>query len=399
MEESFYRDTWATIDLDAIEHNVSKMKEHLPEDMSLMGVVKANAYGHGAVEVAKIALASGAEWLSVALLDEAIQLREAGIKAPILILSSIRPKDISIASKYHISLTVYQKEWVEEALTYYHDPSPVFLHVKCDTGMGRIGVRSDEELVDLLDSVKGDSRLVVEGAFTHFATADEKDESYFDQQFHRFNDMVSRMRKHGVDPNIIHCGNSAATLKYPTHKLFNLVRFGVAMYGMAPSPYMRDHLPFPLKPAFRLYSRLTNVKQVEQGTGISYGQTYHTKGKEWIGTIPIGYADGWSRSLSNRGSVLIDGEICEIVGRVCMDQLMCKLPKKWPIGECVTLIGEMGDKTISVDDIANLLQTINYEVVCMISYRVPRIYLRHGKQTKVYNPLIQKKVLYSESKE
>lgn len=389
MEMPFYRDTWVEIDLDAVEQNVVNMKRRLPDNTVLMAVVKANGYGHGAFEVAKTALQAGAEWLAVALLDEAVALREKGIEAPILVLGPIRAKDVAVAAKYHISLTVFQPEWVEQASQGYQSEEPVFFHIKCDTGMGRIGIRRSEEAKTLADQIKKDKRFVIEGAFTHFSTADENDEAYFEEQYHRFETMIGWLADDGVHPNMIHCGNSAATLKYAAtgRNLFNMVRYGVAMYGMSPSPEMKEHLPFELKPAFTLHSRLTHVKKVEPGAAISYGATYHASDAEWIGTVPIGYADGWIRALGGT-DVLIGGERCPIVGRICMDQLMCRLPQKMAVGTGVTLIGKNGQNEITADDLAGKLKTINYEITCMISPRVPRIYFRNGIKVKVDNAVL-----------
>lgn len=391
MEMPFYRDTWVEIDLDAIEENVVNMKRRLPADTVLMAVVKANGYGHGAFEVARTALGCGAEWLAVALLDEAVALREKGIEVPILVLGPIRARDVAVAAKYHISLTVFQPEWVEQASQDYQSEEPVFFHIKCDTGMGRIGIRRPDEVKELASQIKKDKRFVIEGAFTHFSTADEDDDAYFETQYHRFEIMIGWLADCGVHPNVIHCGNSATTLKYSetNRNLFNMVRYGVAMYGMSPSPEMKGHLPFKLKPAFALRSRLIHVKKVEPGAAISYGATYHAAGDEWIGTVPIGYADGWIRALGGM-DVLIGGERCPIVGRICMDQMMCRLPRKMAVGTEVTLIGRDGTNEITADDLAGKLRTINYEITCMINPRVPRIYLRNGIKVKVDNPVLSK---------
>ncbi|RYL98467.1 alanine racemase [Sporolactobacillus sp. THM7-7] len=389
METSFFRETWADIDLDAVAANVANMKKSIPEETGLMAVVKANGYGHGAAEVAETALANGAGWLAVALLDEGIALRRRGITAPILVLSPPRAKDVAIAAKYHISLTAFQKEWVKEAERIYDLEEPVFLHIACDTGMGRIGIRSREEAGELAEAVGEDRRFVIEGLFTHFATADQDDDAYFNRQYRRFETMVRWMHDLGVHPPVIHCANSATTLKYPYRKyrLFNMVRYGISMYGLSPSPEMADKLPFPLKRALSLCSRLTHVKKMKPGSAIGYGATYHTKTDEWIGTVPIGYADGWLRALSGT-DVLVAGRRCPIVGRICMDQLMVRLPSSLPVGTKVTLIGRDGDDEITADDIAGKLGTINYEVTCMIHPRVPRVFWRGGRRQRSVNPVL-----------
>ncbi|WP_010632390.1 alanine racemase [Sporolactobacillus vineae] len=389
MGTSFYRDTWADIDLDAVAWNVSEMKKRIPEETALLAVVKANAYGHGALQVARTALAHGAEWLAVAIFDEALALRKQGIEVPILVLSPIPPEDAGLAARYHISLTAFQKAWIQAAGRSYQGREPIALHLACDTGMGRIGIRSKEEAEDFINAVKKDPRFIIEGLFTHFATADQDDEAYFNEQYQRFETMIDWVHDLGVHPSVIHCGNSAATLKYPAEKrhLFNMVRYGVAMYGMAPSPEMAAKLPFPLKRVLSLHSRLANVKRVSAGASIGYGAAYHAEQDEWIGTVPIGYADGWLRALSG-SDVLIGGERCRIVGRICMDQFMCRLPSELPLGTEVTLIGRDGDDAITADDLAAKLNTINYEVTCMIHPRVPRVFWKDGRKTGYVNPVL-----------
>ncbi|GAY77061.1 alanine racemase [Sporolactobacillus inulinus] len=385
----FYRETWADIHLDAAAENIRNMKKRLPEGVTLLAVVKANGYGHGAQQIARIALASGAKWLAVALFDEALALRKQGIQAPILVLSPIPPRHVALAAEHHISLTVSDREWVAQAEQLYGGKDPVNLHISCDTGMGRIGVRSKTDAQALVGEISKDSRFIIEGLFTHFATADQRDETYFTAQYARFEQMVDGFRELGVRPALIHCGNSATALKYPKEKrhLFTMVRYGIAMYGLSPSPEMAEQLPFPLKPVMRLSSRLTHVKRVEAGTHIGYGATYQAARDEWIGTVPIGYADGWLRGLGDT-DVLIDGQRCRIVGRICMDQFMCRLPHHYPEGTVVTLIGSNGSETITADDRAEQLATINYEVTCTINPRIPRVYWKDGKVIETYNPIL-----------
>ncbi|TCP23823.1 alanine racemase [Scopulibacillus darangshiensis] len=388
MEVPFYRDTWAEINLDAIEANVVNMRQLLPVDTMVMAVVKANGYGHGAEEVAETALEAGAKWLGVALLDEAVRLRVSGIEAPILVLGWTRPEDVHIAAKYNISITVFQQEWVREASKCYKSQHPVFFHLKFDTGMGRLGVRDYSEAKGLIGEMKSDPRFIIEGAFTHFATADEDNQTYFNEQYSRFKEGLSWLKELGINPNLIHCGNSAASLKHPEN-MFNLVRFGIAMYGLSPSEEMKPGLPFKLEEAFSFHSRLVHVKSVPPNEGISYGAIYRTEKDEWIGTVPVGYADGWTRSLAKDSTVIVRNNRCPIAGKICMDQFMCRLPYEVPVGEKVTLIGGGPDVKITVDEVAARLGTINYEIPCMISERVPRIYFRSGERLKVRNPLLE----------
>ncbi|WP_035350502.1 alanine racemase [Fictibacillus gelatini] len=372
-EQKFYRDTWAEIDLTCIEHNIRSIKAILTPKAHVMAVVKANGYGHGAVEVAKRALEAGASFLGVALLDEAISLREAGIKAPILVLGRVRPQDVAIASNYQISLTVFQSEWVREALEHLPSDNRINVHIKLDTGMGRIGLREIEEVKQLIDLLMPNDKLIIEGIFTHFATADELDSPLVEQQLTKFREMVGWLKEWGVEPAFVHCANSAATLRFPEAP-FNLFRVGIAMYGLSPSPELKKVLPVSLKEAFSLHSRLIHVKKIQAGDTVSYGATYTAKGEEWIGTIPIGYADGWMRRYAEGGHVIVGGVKVPIVGRICMDQCMVRLPYEMKIGELVTMIGRQGKEEITIDSLAKQIGTINYEIPCLITARVPRIY-------------------------
>lgn len=380
----YYRDTWVEVDLDAIEHNLKAIKENLRKNVKIIAAVKANGYGHGAVQVAKTAIKCGANYLGVAMLDEAIALRKEGIIEPILVLGWVRPSDINLAAENKIILTVFQQQWLEEAKEHLSPSLNCLFHLKIDTGMGRIGIRTKDEGKAVIDCISENTQFSLDGIYTHFATADEKNLDYFQQQYDRFLDMLEWLNDYGVNVPHIHCGNSAATIRFP-EKMFTMTRVGISMYGLIPSKEIADEIPFSLKEAFSLHSKVIHVKEVNSNEGISYGATYRTKQKEWIATIPIGYADGWLRQNSLGGFVLIEGERCPIVGRVCMDQLMVKLGKKVPIGTKVTLIGHQVHEMISVDEVADRLGTINYEVPCMISYRVPRVYLKNGEIITVAN--------------
>ncbi len=388
---SFHRDTWVEVDLDCIYENVRALQRHVTEGVVVITVVKANAYGHGDAQVAKVALEAGAKYLAVSFLDEAMSLRKQGITAPILVLGASRVSDLPLAAKEKITLTVFQKEWVEEAVSAYDDAQleTVNLHLKLDTGMGRIGVRTKEEVAHIMKLTEKAPHLQMEGVYTHFATADELQSQYVEQQFKRFDVMLDEITKHYNIP-LVHCGNSATTLRFPT-RIFNAVRVGIAMYGLTPSPEMEPTLPFPLKEAFSLHTKLVHVKKLSIGESVSYGATYTTKEEEWVGTVPVGYADGWIRKLQGM-DVLVDGKPAPIIGRICMDQFMVKLPYELPIGTKVTLIGKQGDKQISSNDVAAKLETINYEVPCMISYRVPRMFWRNKNIIEVRNYLQDKPV-------
>ena len=379
---NFYRDTWAEINLDAIYENAANMKKHLPPEITLFAVVKANAYGHGDVEVAKTAIQAGAGYLAVAFLDEALALRKKGITAPILVLGASRPEDAQIAAKEAITLTVFQAGWLEAAQSFL-EGTVLNIHVKCDSGMGRIGIRKQEEMNEIERFLQKTKCVVLEGIFTHFATADQLDTEYFSNQLARFEEMLTWLKE---KPKYVHAANSAALLRFP-NAVFNSVRMGISLYGLSPSMEMKGVLPFELRPAFSLKTKLVHVKNISKGQSVSYGATYTADEDTWIGTLPIGYADGWIRMLQGQ-EVLLEGERSPLVGRICMDQCMVKLSRDFPVGTEVTLIGKNGTECITVDDIAEKLNTINYEVTCMISSRVPRMYLQEGRVTGVSNQLI-----------
>ncbi len=379
---AYFRDTWAEINLDHIFENVKNMKQHIKGGTKLFAVVKANGYGHGDYQVAKTALEAGADYLAVAFLDEAIALREKGIEAPILVLGATRPEDATIAANFNIAVTIFHEEWLIRAVEHFRGEQPLKVHIKCDTGMGRLGIREKEELRRLVDQLLVHENFLFEGIYTHFATADELTTTFYEQQLARFKELLS-----GLDslPELVHCSNSAASLRFEDAQ-FNAVRMGISMYGLTPSQEMKEILPFPLKESFSLHTKLVHVKEIKAGDAVSYGATYIAKENEWIGTIPIGYADGWIRKLQGF-KVIVDGKLVPIVGRICMDQCMIKLPSKYPIGEKVTLIGENNGMFVSVDDVAEKLETINYEVTCMIGNRVPRVYKKDEKTVFIHNPL------------
>ncbi|WP_186447346.1 alanine racemase [Bacillus paralicheniformis] len=380
----FYRKTWAEIDLTALKENVRNMKRHIGEHVHLMAVVKANAYGHGDAQVAKAALAEGASILAVALLDEALSLRAQGIEEPILVLGAVPPEYASIAAEKRITVTGYSAGWLQDVLGFLGETEAALeYHLKIDTGMGRLGCKTEEEIKEMMEMTESSDKLNCTGVFTHFATADEKDTDYFDMQLDRFKELISPLP---LDRLMVHSSNSAAGLRF-REQLFNAVRFGIGMYGLAPSTEIKDELPFRLREVFSLHTELTHVKKIKKGESVSYGATYTAKRDEWIGTVPVGYADGWLRRLAGT-EVLIDGKRQKIAGRICMDQFMISLAEEYPVGIKVTLIGKQKDEWISVDEIAQHLQTINYEITCMISSRVPRMFLENGSIMEIRNPIL-----------
>ncbi|SEG62775.1 alanine racemase [Paenibacillus sp. UNC499MF] len=389
MHPASYRDTWAEISLDAIEHNAHTFKKNLRRGCKLMAVVKADGYGHGAYETARAALRAGAEYLGVALLDEALELRAAGITEPVLVLGYTPPRSVKKAVEADITLTVFTTDVLEAAgAAAMSSQMPARIHLKVDTGMTRIGVRTKEEALSLARQAIQTPGVALEGIFTHFATADSEDDTFTREQFRRFMNIVDHLSDAGIGIQLRHCCNSAAAMQYPDMHL-DMVRVGISLYGLLPStPAARD--THSLQPAMQFKTRLVQVKDIEVGTPVSYGSTFVAKRPTRIGTIPAGYADGLSRLLSNRGDMLLHGKRVRIAGRVCMDQTMLDITdvKNAKEGDPVTIFGQSEDAFLPVDELAGLMGTINYEVVCLIGKRVPRVYLHHEKPVASVNKLI-----------
>lgn len=370
MEYKHLYSTWAEVDLDAIENNVQYVCQST--GVQVMAVVKANGYGHGAVPVARAALKGGAAYLAVARIGEAIELRNAGFDCPILLLGHTPPQRIDEAILHRITLTVWNAEQVEAASKLAKKVgSLAHVHLKVDTGMGRLGVQPENvvSLAQYLDRTLG---VVFEGIFTHFARADETDKTSVGMQESRFLDVLQELDTHKLRPPVVHAANSAASLTRPS-AYFDMVRFGIAMYGLAPSPDCP--LPEAFRPALTWKSILSHVKVLPPGRGVSYGHEYVTRADERIGTIPLGYADGFRRIRGN--SVLIGGRRVPVIGRVCMDQIMVQLDgvPEAAAGDEVVLIGKQGAEKITAENVAVTWGTINYEVTCAIGARVPRFYV------------------------
>lgn len=372
-ENKIFRNTRAEINLDAIGYNIEQLQARVGKS-KFIAVLKSNGYGHGSVQVAKKAIDCGVDYLAVALLEEAIELRESGIDKhiPILVLGRVSARHAQIAARENITLTIFQDEWFEE-LTPETLLSPVCVHLKIDSGMGRSGVRTKEEIEHVIKRLEARQDVQLEGVYTHFATADEVNSRYFDLQVERFEQLLKTLNNLFDKKLIVHVGNSAAGIQYP-EKMRHYTRFGISLYGLYPSKDIRRLNYVKLKPALSLKSELVHVKKLPRNEGVSYSATYRTEEDEWIGTIPIGYGDGWSRKLQGF-YVLVDGKKMPIVGRICMDFTMIKLDKRYAIGTEVVLIGEQKGKTIEADDVARYLDTINYEVTCQLTARIPRIYV------------------------
>lgn len=368
---------WAEIDLGAVAHNISEIRRVTTPSASVMAVVKANGYGHGAVEVSKTALENGAGWLGVARVAEGAALREAGIEAPILILGFIPPEQSWEVVRYRFSQAVYTKDMVKSLSdAAAREGMRAKVHLKVDTGMGRLGWVAGPEAIREILEIAVIPNIEIEGIFTHFAAADSFDKRYTLEQFSRFVGLIESLRKKGLEFPIKHAANSAALMEL-TETHLDMVRAGITVYGLYPSDEV-DRQIIKLRPAMALKARVAYVKEVPAGFKISYGCTYTTGRPTVIATLPLGYADGYSRLLSSKGEALLHGCRAPVVGRVCMDQFMVDVGHipGVKIGDEAVLIGRQGEEEISADEVAAKLGTINYEVTCMVSYRVPRVYIR-----------------------
>ena len=369
--QEYYRDTWAEIDLDAITHNVKQIKDLHPTK-EIFAVVKANGYGHGDAEVSKVAIEAGVSCLAVSGLDEALRLRQSGIEVPILVLGMTRLKDVALAAENNISLTAHDEVWINHLVSLPLEKK-IKVHLKIDSGMHRLGLMTEEQVQKNFNILKMAPMVEVEGVFTHMATADS-DKEYLGHQIETFKRLIANLDLSGV--KYVHLENTA-TLLQKEFDFDHAIRLGIGLYGVNPDANFIP-IDFDLKPALKLLSNLVQVKQIKKGDKVGYGSTYEAKNDEWIGVVPIGYADGWIRLHQGR-CVIVEGHECEIVGRVCMDQMMIRLPKQFPMGTTVTLIGD----GMPVERVAKEIGTISYEILCLISDRVPRVYTQNGKTIAV----------------
>mgnify|MGYP000105614497 CR=1 FL=1 len=376
----YYR-VYANIDLDAIHENVVNAKKLTKPGTKLMAIIKADAYGHGAVEVAKT-LDDVADAYGVAILEEGIELRQAGIQKPVLILG-YTPKPLYPAMiQYDIATAVFTWEMAKEIdVEAAKIGKKAKVHIKLDTGMSRIGFRQDEESFETICRIAKLENLSIEGCFTHFARMDETDKTWARKQFQRYESFVKRLEDAGVTFPVKHVSNSAGIIEMPEVNL-DMVRDGIAVYGMYPSEEV-DKTRIALRPAMELKAYVSYVKTLEPGVQISYGGTYTTTRDTKVATIPVGYADGYPRALSEKGRVLIHGQSAPILGRVCMDQFMVDVTEipEVKAGDEVTLLGKDGDEVISADTLVDLSVRFSYDFVCDINKRVPRIYIRDGKES------------------
>ncbi len=366
----FYRETWADVNLDHLEYNIKSLEKH--HKKALFAIIKANAYGHGDELIAQKALISGAEMLAVSSLDEALSLRYKHVKGPILVLGHISPKDIHIAIEERITVTVTSLAWAKSILS--EDLHGLVAHIKIDTGMNRMGLKTLSEIQEVLYDFDF-AGVQIEGLYTHFASSDDPSELQTQKQYLAFEKIVEMLDR---PFKWIHCSNSDATIHFDT-PLCNAVRVGLAMYGYASFEY-------DLKPVMTLKTKLVNVKTIEAGETVSYGATYTATKQEMIATIPIGYADGWNRK--HQGDFAFIGDVpCEYIGRICMDQCMIRLDQLYPEGTEVELLGLKAN----IYSMAKHLDTIPYEILTQLSDRIPKVYFEEGQIVTTINPRLIKK--------
>lgn len=373
MVPGIHRPAAVCVDLAAIRQNIQEEIKHLAPGQKLFAVVKANAYGHGAVRVAQEAVKAGASGFCVAILDEALELRQAGIVLPILVLGVTPVKYASLAAVNGVSLAVPNLEWLKEVESnLIQDQLQLKIHLAVDSGMGRIGFSEDDEFIAANELLLNNPNFDVEGLFTHFASADSSDDSYFQMQVTRFNHFKKLLK---IKPKWIHVDNTAASV-FDKKVHSDLVRFGIGIYGLNPSsnPASADlETAIQLKPAMSFVSELVQVHTIHKGQGVGYGSTYIADEDQIIGTVPVGYADGFIRKFQGF-KIKVGSEYCPIVGRICMDQLMVQLPYEMAVGTKVVLISNDPVAPNSLKKAADYVDSIHYEVACLLDDRLPRIY-------------------------
>lgn len=377
------RPVWAEINLDNLAHNIREVKRVVKDGTLITAVIKADGYGHGAVQIAETLIENGADRFAVATLSEAIQLRKSYKDIPILILGYTPNASASLVIENNIIQTIYT---YEQAAAFSKKAvelnSEIKVHIKIDTGMSRLGVQPNENSIEIIKQINTLPNLIIEGMFTHFAVADEIDKEFTYKQAEKFNFVCDALKEADIEIPTKHVANSAAIIDLPELN-YNMVRAGIILYGLYPSNDV-DRKKVELKEVMSLKARISHVKEINEGIGVSYGLTYKTDKKSKIATLPIGYADGYTRMLSGKAKALIKGVKVPIVGRICMDQCMVDVTGLDVMsGDEVILFGSDGKKHISIDEAAQSINTINYEIVCMISKRVPRVYVKNGEIVKI----------------
>ncbi len=382
MRNKEYYRTFAEVSIDAIEDNLSQLKSKLKKDVLTLAIVKADAYGHGAVGVSK-AIQDKVDYFGIAELMEAVELREAGVEKPVLVLSYTSPYLYETLIQNELTQTIFNyDDAVELSKAAVRLNKIARVHIAVDTGMSRIGFFCNAESVEVVKRINDLPNIYIEGIFSHYACADCEDRSTTNKQLQVFKDFIKALENRGITIPIKHMSNSAGLLT--CDEQFDMVRMGIVLYGLYPDECVKDGT-VNLTPAMRVVSHITHIKEVPEGSGVSYGHTYFTKGRTRIATVCIGYADGYSRSLSNIGRVIINGQFANVIGRVCMDQLMVDVTRLSDVnvGDEVTILGKDGENEITAEQIANLTNTINYEVVCQFQKRVTILQYKNGERVNV----------------
>jgi alanine racemase len=389
--QKLFGPTWVEVNLDAIAQNVGNIKKLIGEKKELMAVVKGNAYGHDVLEVVSVVLNNGTTRLAVARLEEGIFLRKAGITVPILVLGLTLKQQAELLVSYNITPTVSEYEMIEKlSESAFKKDKKVKVHLKVDTGMGRIGI-FPYDILRFIKKIRALKNVEIEGIFTHFSVADEKDKTYTEKQFRKYMEVLTVLEKEGIGTSVKHVCNSATLLDLP-HMWLDLVRSGISVYGLYPSREVQKTVK--LIPAHTFKTRIVFLKELPAGEPISYGRTYTTKKKRTVvASLPVGYADGYNRLLSNQGEVLVRGKRFPVIGRICMDQTMIDvtdLPQV-EVGDEVVLWGRQGQEEITVEEIAEKIGTINYEIVHMPDKkRVPKLFIKDGRPYKIKSMLGEK---------
>ena len=370
---------WAEIDLDVLKNNLDVIKNHVGNKTKLIAVVKADAYGHGAVAISEFCEEYGVDCFAVACESEGIELRKAGIKKPILLLSYVSSQSIPDIVKYDLTTTVYDYEYADKLNEYLVSQNKsAKVHIKLDTGMSRLGFNTDD--IDMaaeeIEKIYKLSNIKIEGIYTHYADSDNIDTQFCNEQFERYTKVIDRLCKMGINIPIKHTCNSAGVMAHK-EKYLDAVRCGIMLYGYYPEDFLKESMP-GLKPVLSWKARLSQIKVVNEDITVSYGRVGSLKKGSKTGVVSVGYADGYSRGLSDSFYVLINGKKAPVIGRVCMDQLIVDLSHIEGVKkeDVVTLIGEENNEKISADDMAKKLDTISYEVLCNVSKRVERVYIK-----------------------
>lgn len=376
------------INLDNLKENINELKKHISKDVLLMATVKGNAYGHGAITVSKLFLENGVDRLAVSTLLEGMELRKSGIDASILIMNYTPPIQYDKIIEYNLIQNIYD---IEDARALSQEAvkanKTATIHIKIDTGMGRLGFLPNEQSIEDIQGIFGLPNIYIEGIYTHFAKSDEEDKSFTELQYKRFMWIIDELKNRNINIPIKHVSNSAAIIRMPEYNL-DMVRAGIILYGHYPAENLeRDQIN--IKPAMALKTSISYIKNVPGGTGISYNQTFVTKEDSIIATLPIGYADGYSRTLSNKGKVYVEGSPAPIVGNICMDQMMINITGIRNVNkDSEVILFDYKEGALSIEDLARRLGTINYEVMSTMGRRLPRVYIENGEVSHIVDYLL-----------